>query len=154
MTEQRKFWSFVMQKQQGVESLYTGEILHEMKGCDLDHFIPWSFVAHNRLWNLIPVEKNVNCSKNDRLPELVLLPKMAEIQRRAIHTFIDFGGKEKSLADFCDLGIDTRTLLSLNDQEFLNLYSNTFTPMRQIAVNMGFDTWQLSEVKDKTRNLM
>ena len=141
MTDQRQFWSFVMQKQQGVESLYTGEILFEMKDCDLDHFLPWSFVAHNQLWNLIPVEKNINRSKNDRLPELRLLPKMAVIQRQAIHTYVDFGGKVKALEDFCDLGIDTQTLLSLNDQEFLNLYNNTFVPMRQIAVNMGFETW-------------
>lgn len=112
-----------------------------MKDCDLDHFLPWSFVAHNQLWNLIPVEKNINRSKNDRLPELRLLPKMAVIQRQAIHTYVDFGGKVKALEDFCDLGIDTQTLLSLNDQEFLNLYNNTFVPMWQIAVNMGFETW-------------
>lgn len=146
MAQQRKFWSFVMKNQQGVESLYTGEILHEMKGCDLDHFMPWSFVAHNQLWNLVPTEKSINCSKNDRLPDIELLPKMAEIQRQAIHTYIDFGGKAKSLEDFCDLGIDTRTLLSLNDQEFLNLYKDTFIPMRQIALNMGFETWRRHEL--------
>ena len=146
MNEQRKFWAFVMQKQHGVESLYTGSVLHEMRGCDLDHFIPWRFVAHNQLWNLIPVDKSVNCRKNDRLPDLALLPKMAEIQRQAIHTFIDFGGKEKSLEDFCDLGLDTRTLLSLNNREFLNLFNDTFTPMRQIALNMGFETWSVSEM--------
>lgn len=147
MTEQRKFWSFVMQKQQGVESLYTGKILRGMRDCDLDHFIPWSFVAHNQLWNLVPVEKSINRSKNDRLPELMLLPKMAEIQRQAIHTYIDFGGQVKSLEDFCDLGIDTRTLLSLNKEEFLNLYNDTFIPMRQIAANMGFETWQIGDLK-------
>lgn len=136
-----------------MESLYTGEILHEMKDCDLDHFLPWSFVAHNQLWNLIPVEKNINRSKNDRLPELRLLPKMAVIQRQAIHTYVDFGGKVKALEDFCDLGIDTQTLLSLNDQEFLNLYNNTFVPMRQIAVNMGFETWH-QKTKSEEGNVM
>lgn len=141
MNEQRKFWTFVMGKQRGVESIYTGEILHEMRGCDLDHFIPWSFVAHNQLWNLIPVEKSINCSKSDRLPDLVLLPKMAKIQHQAIHTYINYGGKTKALEDFCDLGIDTGTLLSLNEHEFLNLYNNTFVPMRQLAINMGFETW-------------
>lgn len=141
MNEQRKFWSFVMDKQRGVESIYTGEILQEMHRCDLDHFLPWSFVAHNQLWNLIPVEKSINCSKSDQLPDLLLLPKMAKIQHQAIHTFVDYGGKTKALEDFCDLGIDTTTLLSLNDHEFLNLYNDTFVPMRQLAINMGFETW-------------
>lgn len=148
MTEQRKFWSFVMQKQHGVESLYTGTILQEMRRCDLDHFLPWSFVAHNQLWNLVPVEKSINSSKNDRLPNLCLLPKMAKIQRKAIHTFVEFGGKEKCLEDFCDLGIDTRTLLSLNDQEFFNLFSDTFVPMRQIAHNMGFEEWKPKDFRE------
>lgn len=148
MTEQRKFWSFVMQKQHGVESLYTGTILQEMRRCDLDHFLPWSFVAHNQLWNLVPVEKSINSSKNDRLPNLCLLPKMAKIQRKAIHTFVEFGGKEKCFEDFCDLGIDTRTLLSLNDQEFFNLFSDTFVPMRQIAHNMGFEEWKPKDFRE------
>lgn len=139
--KQRKFWSFVMQKQHGVESIYTGSVLHEMKLCELDHFIPWSFVAHNQLWNLVPVEKNINSSKSNRLPEETLLPKMARIQRQAVHTFVNFGGKIKALEDFCDLGIDALTLLSLNDEEFLNLYRKTFTPMRQLALNMGFEVW-------------
>lgn len=87
------------------------------------------------------MEKSINCSKSDRLPDLVLLPKMAEIQYQAIHTYVDCGGKTKALEDFCDLGIDTATLLSLNDKEFLNLYTDTFVPMRQLAINMGFETW-------------
>ena len=148
MTEQRKFWSFVMQKQHGVESLYSGAILQEMRRCDLDHFLPWSFVAHNQLWNLVPVETSINCRKSDRLPDLALLPKMAEIQRKAVHTFVQFGGKGKLLEDFCDLGIDTRTLLSLNDQEFFNLFSDTFAPMRQIALNMGFEEWKPKDFKE------
>lgn len=141
MNKQRKFWAQVMADQQGVESLYTGQILREMRRCDLDHFMPWSFVTHNQLWNLIPVEKTINSSKSDQLPDLSLLPKMAEIQHRAIHTFINGGGKADALEDFCDLGIDTATLLSLSDSEFLNLYTNTYTPMRQLAINMGFETW-------------
>ena len=66
-----------------------------------------------------------------------------------VKTIVDFGGNVKALEDFCDLGIDTQTLLSLNDQEFLNLYNNTFVPMWQIAVNMGFETWHQKELNLK-----
>jgi hypothetical protein len=35
----------------------------------LDHFVPWSYVACDELWNLTPAEASVNSSKSDRLPD-------------------------------------------------------------------------------------
>lgn len=35
---------------------------------DVDHFIPWSYVANDELWNLIPMESSLNSSKNNKLP--------------------------------------------------------------------------------------
>lgn len=36
----------------------------------IDHFLPRSFVAHDQLWNLIPVSKSINSSKSNNLPDL------------------------------------------------------------------------------------
>lgn len=35
----------------------------------LDHFVPWSYVACDELWNLAPASASVNASKSDRLPD-------------------------------------------------------------------------------------
>ena len=35
---------------------------------DLDHFIPRSYIANDELWNLTPMDKKLNGSKNNRLP--------------------------------------------------------------------------------------
>ena len=35
---------------------------------DIDHFVPWSFVANDELWILAPMEKRLNCSKSNKLP--------------------------------------------------------------------------------------
>lgn len=35
---------------------------------DVDHFIPWSFVMNDELWNLMPVDSSLNSAKNNRLP--------------------------------------------------------------------------------------
>ena len=35
---------------------------------DVDHFIPWSFVMNDELWNLMPVDSSLNSSKSNRLP--------------------------------------------------------------------------------------
>ena len=35
---------------------------------DVDHFIPWSFVMNDELWNLMPMDSSLNSSKSNRLP--------------------------------------------------------------------------------------
>ena len=30
---------------------------------DVDHFIPWSFVMNDELWNLMPMDSSLNSSK-------------------------------------------------------------------------------------------
>lgn len=36
---------------------------------DVDHFIPWSFVMNDELWNLMPMDASMNSSKSNRLPQ-------------------------------------------------------------------------------------
>ena len=35
---------------------------------DVDHFIPWSFVMNDELWNLMPMDSSLNSSKSNKLP--------------------------------------------------------------------------------------
>lgn len=35
---------------------------------DVDHFIPWSFVMNDELWNLMPMDSSLNSAKSNRLP--------------------------------------------------------------------------------------
>ena len=36
---------------------------------DVDHFIPWSFVMNDELWNLMPMDSSLNSSKSNHLPK-------------------------------------------------------------------------------------
>lgn len=36
----------------------------------LDHFVPYNFVSHGLMWNLIPAHPSINSSKSDKLPRL------------------------------------------------------------------------------------
>ncbi len=47
---------------------YCGRYLKPDK-IDVDHFIPWSFIKDDNLWNLVLACPNCNRSKNDRLPD-------------------------------------------------------------------------------------
>lgn len=50
-----------------VVDVFTDEPIDEEK-YDVDHFIPWSFVMNDELWNLMPMDSSLNSAKNNRLP--------------------------------------------------------------------------------------
>ena len=35
----------------------------------MDHFIPWSFVMNDELWNLMPMDPSLNGAKSNHLPK-------------------------------------------------------------------------------------
>ena len=41
----------------------------QLEKYDIDHFIPWSFVMNDELWNLMPMDSSLNSSKSNRLPK-------------------------------------------------------------------------------------
>ncbi len=45
-----------------------GNLIREKK-YDIDHFVPWSFVMNDELWNLMPMDSSLNSSKSNRLPK-------------------------------------------------------------------------------------
>lgn len=62
----RKLWEGILELQE-VRDVFTGNPV-EPKQYDVDHFIPWSFVMNDELWNLMPMDSSLNSSKNNRLP--------------------------------------------------------------------------------------
>ena len=44
--------------------------------CHIDHFIPWSFVKDDKIWNLVPTCRDCNLSKKDKIPSNKYLNKL------------------------------------------------------------------------------
>ena len=63
----RKLWQGIMEIQE-IRDVFTGQPVKE-KQYDVDHFIPWSFVMSDELWNLMPMDSSLNSSKSNRLPK-------------------------------------------------------------------------------------
>ncbi len=124
LARQHNYWDMVMEIGGPIHCIYTDKELHP-KDYDLDHFIPWSFVSHDLLWNLIPSDGSINSSKSNNLPDLnVYLPKLAVME------------------DFISLGYTARELADMDGVHFRELYEKTFNPINQIALNMGFEVWK------------
>lgn len=63
------FWIPVLNSADGVNCIYSGSALSSDKEkFALDHYVPWSFVGHHQIWNLIPADPIANSSKGNKLP--------------------------------------------------------------------------------------
>lgn len=112
----------------------------------LDHFIPWSFVVHNQLWNLIPTSKTVNSKKSDRLPSVLYLPKFVNAQFDALRITRDAMAAEtwrKHVDCFvADLGLPDYDSLREHVQ-FTRGYNAVIPPLIQLAESNGFEpSWE------------
>lgn len=141
LTPQRNFWKAVMEGGTSVHCIYTGLLLTPAD-FDLDHFIPWSFVCHDQIWNLIPADPSINSSKCDRLPSLDdYLPALARTHQKAVTQWLAAGKSDKILDDYAAMGLAPRDLASMADARLVECFRKTFAPMAQIAANMGFEPW-------------
>ena len=125
-----------------IKCIYTGKTLYP-GDYDLDHFIPWSFVSHDLLWNLIPSDGSVNSSKSNKIPDVsIYLPKLAMLHHKSLQIMIAHGVETKVMEDYLSLGHTSRELADMDNDHFRELYERTFNPLSQIALNMGFETWK------------
>ena len=63
----RKLWEAIM-TEVSVKDIFSGEELNN-NAYDVDHFVPWSFVMNDELWNLMPMQPGLNSVKSNKLPE-------------------------------------------------------------------------------------
>lgn len=142
LIRQHKYWDMVMTIGGPIRCIYTNKELHP-KDYDLDHFIPWSFVSHDLLWNLIPSDGSINSSKSNKLPDInYYLPKLAKMQHHSLKLMINHDKELNIMEDYTSLGYTARELADMDDDHFRELYERTFNPINQIAINMGFETWK------------
>ncbi|MGD9938591.1 MAG: HNH endonuclease domain-containing protein [Clostridia bacterium] len=106
----------------------------------LDHYLPWSFVTHDRQWNLLPVPKAINSAKSDRLPAGKYLTALVTLQHAALsamHTALPEPRWLNSVEPFMtDLRLDRHSLL--NPGKLLRAYEETVTPLETLARRQGF----------------
>lgn len=66
LSKVRNLWNGIIE-QTPVHDVFTGSVIR-LREYDVDHFVPWSFVMNDELWNLMPMESSLNSSKSNRLP--------------------------------------------------------------------------------------
>lgn len=142
LKKQHDFWNAIIDIDGPRHCIYTGQTLYK-DNYDLDHFIPWSFVSHDLLWNLIPSDGSINSSKSNKLPVLdEYLPKLADMQHQALKVAMHSDKRFSVLDDYMSLGYTPAEFAEMSSDDFLTIYEKTFNPISQIALNMGYEVWK------------
>jgi hypothetical protein len=116
--------------------IYSGVML-DKKEISLDHFIPWSYVAHDEIWNIIPTVKSVNSSKSDLLPSMEKYSEpFCRLQFNAFnfHALMD---QQTCLDDFYSI-LGTGDLKSIKYESFRNTLLSEIETNIRTAKNLGF----------------
>jgi HNH endonuclease len=140
LNSQTNYWKTVIANCPELQCIYSGQVLVTTK-LSLDHYLPWSFVAHDRLYNLIPVPREVNSSKSDRIPSNSYFDSFVKIQHLGLTTFYNHGLRpqwNKYIEPYLvELGFaESRDLLNL--EKLRRQYQLRFQPLVALAISQGF----------------
>lgn len=125
-----KFWDLVIKELGTVKCIYTRKDLR-VGGYAVEHFIPYQFVTHDLMWNLIPADSSFNSKKGDKLPKLEdYFDSFYEIQKIGFDIIKTNTPNNKFLEDYFPL-FPNQDIEKIRFKEYIK-------PMISIAHNNGF----------------
>lgn len=142
LSSQTKFWKSVL-NYQSLNCIYSHQTLNP-DYLSLDHYLPWSFIAHDQLWNLVPVIPEVNSSKSNNLPADQYFQDFVNLHHLALVTNYEYLPRQswnKAIDPYvADLGLSENDLL--DSEKLLNAYESTVKPLITLAAKQGFsENW-------------
>ena len=139
LKNQTTYWKTILEHQE-LFCIYSNKSL-SLDNLSLDHYLPWSFVTHDLLWNLIPTSREVNSSKSDNLPSNDYFYSFVIIQHQGLtvsHTNMTKKAWDRYIETYiAELRItDKMDLLEL--EKLQNAYESIVLPQINIAISHGF----------------
>lgn len=143
----RKYWKMVLEVK-ALREIYGGEIL-TCENLSIDHFVPWSYVAHDEFWNLNPTTRSVNSRKSNGLPEWsAYFPLLCKMEYCSYEVMWQYPRIHKEFEECRREHVNSDEVLyklyrkDLKKDEFeLNL-KGILLPVYQAAQNVGFAEWE------------
>jgi hypothetical protein len=130
------FWNPVLEELGKIRCIYTGKTLNKT-GYAIEHFVPYSFVSHDLIWNLIPADQSFNSSKGDKLPPMEkYFDSFFKIQTKAVQAMKHLNPNNKFLQDYLTIFPDLDIIESAGAKE---RFRETIQPLITIAHNNGFE---------------
>jgi hypothetical protein len=140
LTKQRKeFWNIVLNERPDLQCIYTKKSL-TTKNYVVDHFIPFNFVSHDLIWNLIPAHSDSSSIKSDKLPSLNLyFDSFYELQKTAIQIILEKKPGSEFIKEYLPIFPQIGSECSITEAFNKTRLRDTFEPLIKIAHNNGFE---------------
>jgi hypothetical protein len=139
LKQTNQYWKLVFQELGTIDCIFSGKRLSfEDKNFSIDHFVPYSFVSHDLIWNLYPIDKSENSKKSNYLPRIEThFNPFFLLQKQAFEIIKFRDSKNKFLLDFLPI---TPELKEIKHENLLN----TIQPLITIANNNGFQFYNFA----------
>ena len=157
LSKVRSLWEGVFECAE-IHDIYTGRMI-DSKNYDVDHFVPWSFVMNDELWNLIPMESSLNSSKNSNLPvwdsffdgfahNQYLLYSLIH-EREGIHSLFEKCYKD----NLHSIWAQRELYVGGNSEErFYSILSKNMRPVYDSAMRQGYSVWNRMTCSNSQEN--
>lgn len=146
MDKVQKYWKLLLEFG-SLREIYGDEIVTK-EDISIDHFVPWSYVAHDEFWNLHPTKREINSSKSNNLPDWdIYFSKLCRLEYYSYEMMNTHGvvmdAFEKCAKEHLNSS-DIRGRIykkGLTLTEFSNALEEVVQPVYQSAKNCGFRSW-------------
>ncbi len=117
----------------------------------MDHFIPWSFVMNDELWNLMPMDSSLNSSKSNKLPkwdpffknfahnQYLMYNLMHE--KMGIHKMFEGCYRDNLHSIWAGQELYRK---GNTQEEFYNILAKNMQPVYESARRQGYEIWNIS----------
>ena len=144
----RQLWEGVLELRP-VPDVFTGKPVEPGK-YDIDHFIPWSFVMNDELWNLAPMDSSLNSSKSNRLPQWDPFYRSFSENQYTLYQLIQEKPGIHKLYEACwrdnlhSIWAGQELYRPGNTKEVFNaILSKNMRPVYDSAMRQGYEIWKM-----------
>lgn len=144
----RKLWNGIM-TQDEICDVFNGDSLNG-KSFDIDHFVPWSFVMNDELWNLMPMDSSLNSSKSNKLPPWEPFFKGFASNQFLMYERISSSDDMHRLYEKCfkdnlhSIWANQELYIPGNTKEqFFNILEKNMRPVYDSARRQGYQMWDI-----------
>ena len=142
----RNLWKGILDLTQ-IRDVFTDQQIQQ-GSYDVDHFVPWSFVMNDELWNLMPMDPSLNSSKSNRLPRWDPFFDRFASNQYILYGFIHEKPEIHKRFEACyrdnlhSIWAGQELYRKGNDrQTFYNILQKNMQPVYDSARRQGYEVW-------------
>ena len=147
----KKYWKLLTELS-SIHEIYDNVEMTK-NNISIDHFVPWSYVAHDEFWNLHPTTRSINSSKSNNLPDWEhYFPLLADLEYRSYSMMWSYDVVKKEFDKCAKEHLNSPDIAyrlyrpGLSREVFTGQLSEVILPVYQSAKNCGFRNWEYTSI--------